>query len=296
MSVIALLALGGTMFAKRRWRSVMVALGLLTCSATLVHLTGGLIESHFHFFVVVPVLTLYGDWVVFLLAIAFVALHHGVLGLLVPELVFNHRAAWTQPWKWASIHAAYILGASAAALVAWRATEDRVLRDSLTQLLNAEAFLDYTEQALARAQRRRTSLALLYVDLDGFKGVNDSLGHGAGDQVLTIVGDRLRRSLRDSDVAARLGGDEFALLIEDVGGMDDVHLVSRRVLKAVQEPIAVRNRSVSISGSIGIAVADAASCSTNEELLKQADEAMYAAKRSGKGRYETSPRPETIYA
>lgn|GEM_PF-4315667 len=73
-------------------------------------------------------------------------------------------------------------------------------------------------------------------------------------------------------------------------------MVSRRVLKAVQEPIAVRNRSVSISGSIGIAVADAASRSTNEELLKQADEAMNAAKRSGKGRYETAPRPETMYA
>ena len=295
ISILVAFATGGTLaWADRRWRSVMVALGLLTSSALLVHLTGGLIESHFHFFVVVPLLTLYGDWVVFLLAIGYVAVHHGTLGLLIPEVVFNHPAAVTQPWKWASIHAAYVLAASAAALVTWRATEERALRDSLTQLANAEALLDQTDRAIARARRRHGSVALLYLDLDGFKGVNDRLGHGAGDQVLIIVADRLRRSIRDSDVAARLGGDEFAVLIEDLGAPQVAEQVASRILRAVEEPIAVRNRSISISASIGIVVHDAGSAHKDgEELLKEADEAMYVVKAAGKGRYGTDRHPAT---
>jgi hypothetical protein len=99
--------------ASRRLRSLMVAVGLLTSSALLVHLTGGLIESHFHFFVIVPLLTLYSDWSVFLLAIGYVAVHHGVFAQLDPTAVFNYPEAWRQPWKWALIHAVYVLGASA---------------------------------------------------------------------------------------------------------------------------------------------------------------------------------------
>ena len=295
ISILVAFAIGGTLgWVDRRWRSIMVALGLLTSSALLVHLTGGLIESHFHFFVVVPLLTLYGDWVVFLLAIGFVAFHHGTLGLLTPEIVFNHPAAVAQPWKWASIHAAYVLGASTAALVAWRATEERALRDSLTQLANAEAFLDQTDRALARARRRHARVALLYLDLDGFKGVNDRLGHGAGDQVLILVADRLRRAIRGSDIAARLGGDEFAVLLEDVPVVEVAEQVASRVLEAVEQPIAARNRSISISGSVGIVVHDAdAVHKSAEQLLKEADEAMYVAKTSGKGCASSVPRSST---
>jgi hypothetical protein len=126
---------------------MMVAMGLLTSSALLVHLTGGLIESHFHFFVIVPLLTPYGDWSVFLLAIGYVAVHHGVFAQLDPTAVFNHPQAWRQPWKWALIHAVYVLGASATALVAWRATEERALRDSLTQLPITESFLEQAHRS-----------------------------------------------------------------------------------------------------------------------------------------------------
>jgi hypothetical protein len=125
--------------ASRRLRSMMVAMGLLTSSALLVHLTGGLIESHFHFFVIVPLLTLYGDWSVFLLAIGYVAVHHGV---------FAHgsdRCIQPSPGLETVVEVGLDscclrAGASATALVPWRATEERALRDSLKQLPNTESF------------------------------------------------------------------------------------------------------------------------------------------------------------
>jgi diguanylate cyclase (GGDEF)-like protein len=273
--------------AGRRLRSMAVAFGLLASSALLVHLTGGLIESHFHFFVVVPLLTLYGDWSIFLIAIAFVAVHHGVLAQLDPEAVFNHPDAWRQPWKWALIHATYILGASATALVAWRATEERALRDSLTQLANAESFLEQARRALARARRRRERFAILYVDLDGFKGINDTLGHSAGDQLLISVADRLRITLRGGDIAARLSGDEFAILLEDVSTLEAADLVAVRVMRTLCEPFTLRGREVIISASVGIAVSDIQDRTTPEDLLKEADGAMYGAKRLGPGRRQT---------
>jgi diguanylate cyclase len=280
--------LGSLATLSRRVRSMAVAFGLLTSSAFLVHLTGGLIESHFHFFVVVPLLTLYGDWSVFLVAVTFVALHHGVLAQLDPEAVFNHPDAWRQPWKWALIHAGYIVGASATALVAWRATEERALRDSLTQLANAEAFLEQSHRAHARARRRKERFAILYFDLDGFKKVNDTLGHSAGDQLLISVGDRLRVSLRGSDVAARMGGDEFAILLDDIHAAAEAELVASRVIHALSEPFILKGRSITVSASLGLALSDVEGRTTPQDVLKEADRAMYRAKRLGNGWYETS--------
>jgi mannitol-specific phosphotransferase system IIBC component len=97
--------------------------GLVASSAVLVHLSGGSIEMHFHFFVMISVITLYHDWFPFLLAIAFVALHHGVMGVISPAGVYNHAAAQHSPWKWAAIHAFFVLCASVASLVSWRMTE-----------------------------------------------------------------------------------------------------------------------------------------------------------------------------
>jgi diguanylate cyclase (GGDEF)-like protein len=114
--------------------------------------------------------------------------------------------------------------------------------------------------------------------------------------VCTLVADRLRRSVRDSDVAGRLGGDEFAVLVEDPTSMDGAERVASRILDTVRQPMAVRNQEVSISGSIGIVLTDAQAQETSEELLKQADEAMYAAKRSGKGLYERAPGAEPALA
>lgn len=108
----------------RRVRMAAATFGLVSASAILVHLSGGTIEGHFHFFVMIGVITLYHDWFPFLLAIAFVALHHGVIGAIAPVGVYNHPAAQTNPWKWAVVHAVFVLAASVAYLTSWRMTED----------------------------------------------------------------------------------------------------------------------------------------------------------------------------
>src|SRR3954452_21718934 len=107
-----------------RWRMVAACTGLVTCSALLVHLWGGVIEAHFHFFVVIVLLTLYEDWLPFLLATAYVALHHGVMGVIDPSSVYNHPDAVAHPWRWALISAGFVTAAGAAAVVAWRLNED----------------------------------------------------------------------------------------------------------------------------------------------------------------------------
>jgi hypothetical protein len=97
---------------RRRVCSVAATLGLLTSSAVLVHLSGGVIEAHFHFFVVLSIIALYNDWTSFLVAVGYVIAHHGVIGVLAPQDVYNHEAAWASPWKWAAIHGLFVLGAS----------------------------------------------------------------------------------------------------------------------------------------------------------------------------------------
>ena len=107
----------------RRIQMAAATFGLVSASAVLVHLSGGSIEMHFHFFVMIGVITMYHDWFPFLLAIAFVAIHHGVMGVISPQGVYNHADAWRNPWKWAGIHAFFVLAASVAYLVSWRMTE-----------------------------------------------------------------------------------------------------------------------------------------------------------------------------
>ncbi|HEY3190895.1 MAG TPA: histidine kinase dimerization/phospho-acceptor domain-containing protein, partial [Solirubrobacteraceae bacterium] len=122
--VVAAIAAAGTLAPDRKRASALVALGLLTSSALLVHFSHGVIEAHFHFFVVIVLLTLYEDWLPFLLAAGYVALHHGVMGAIDPGSVYNHADAVAHPWKWALIHAGFIAAAGAGALVAWRWNED----------------------------------------------------------------------------------------------------------------------------------------------------------------------------
>lgn len=127
--VIALLALvAGNERLPRRSRMCAATLGLFTSSAVLVHLSGGLIEMHFHFFVMVAVVILYQSWLPFLLAIGYVVVHHGVIGVLDPSSVFNHPSALAHPWRWAAVHGLFILGESAACLIAWRLNEVTRLR------------------------------------------------------------------------------------------------------------------------------------------------------------------------
>ncbi|HUR17361.1 MAG TPA: EAL domain-containing protein [Acidimicrobiales bacterium] len=283
-AIVAMFAVFASAGSQQRFSSAMAALGLVTSSAVLVHLSGGMIELHFHFFVMVGILTLYQDWIPFLVAIGFVVAHHATMGILSPSEVYNHPDAIAHPFKWALIHGGFVLAASVASIVAWRLNEEQALHDSLTHLPNRKLFQDRVGHALARAQRSPNRTAVLFVDLDEFKNVNDSLGHAAGDQLLVTVSERIRASIRPADTAARLGGDEFAILVEDVTGEADAAQVAQRILDALSVPFVLRGKELPIGASIGIAMGGPAE--TMERILRNADVAMYTAKNSGRGRYE----------
>ena len=145
--------------------------------------------------------------------------------------------------------------------------------------------MDRLEHALTRRERHDKSLAVLFLDLDDFKEINDSLGHMAGDELLARVADRLKLVLRASDTAARFGGDEFAILVEETADPEDIIRVAERVASVFKPRFVVAGREVTISASIGVAVT-ASRDVTAEELVGRADVAMYRAKVKGKDTYE----------
>ncbi len=179
-----------------------------------------------------------------------------------------------------------------AALANLRAENERVRRsqahieflathDSLTGLPNRTLARDRSSQAIALARRHLTMAALVFLDLDNFKNVNDSLGYPRGDELLRMVGDRLSKVVRDSDTVCRQGGDEFLVLLGDVRGRSDVAEIGVKLLEQLAAPFLVDGVEVSTSGSIGIAMYpdDGADF---DELLKKADIAMYVAKDAGR--------------
>jgi diguanylate cyclase (GGDEF)-like protein len=160
----------------------------------------------------------------------------------------------------------------------------QALHDPLTELPNRALFLDRLALALARLRRRRSSMAVLFADVDRFKVVNDSLGHDAGDRLLVTLARRLREVLRPGDTLARFGGDEFAVLCEDVPE-GDVDGIAERMMDALAEPFTTGGREVFVSMSVGIAVSRDPD-QRPEALLRDADAAMYLAKDRGRARYE----------
>jgi diguanylate cyclase (GGDEF)-like protein/PAS domain S-box-containing protein len=425
-SIVAVLALGATLtITGRQTRSVLAVFGLLSSSAILTHFSGGLIEMHFHFFVMVAVASLYQTWVPFLLAIGFVALHHGVVGAIDPASVYNHPSALTAPWKWALVHAGFILAESVACLVGWRLNENaldgeraarvelekanrdlaeaqalsnvgswdwdlatnevwwsnemyrvfgvypdrfqptyesflslvhdsdrdrvtiaiktaldrhtqlkyeceitrpegttrvihalgecvldadgnvvkmmgtcqdvtdrkrleqeiehRAFHDGLTGLANRALFHNRVDHALDLQRRSPSTFSVLFMDLDDFKNINDSLGHHMGDAVLVEVAERLQDAVRPADTVARLGGDEFALLMENTDAEGAV-MVATRILTALEDPLPLLGRSdVVVHPSIGITAVSGNHRAS--DVLRDADIAMYAAKRQGKNRF-----------
>ncbi|MEN3272221.1 MAG: hypothetical protein V7636_982 [Actinomycetota bacterium] len=404
-----------------RVRSCFAGSGLMIASAVLVHLGDGRTEMHFHFFVMLPVISLYQEWRPFLISIAFVALHHGIVGVVSPLNVFDTPDAIAHPILWALIHASFVLAASAVCVTSWRIIEDsntaarakleeserrfralvenatdcvtvcdaegvitydspsseRVLgypsverigahfadqiheadkaraagvvehvmrhggtvnhlelrvrhndgsfrwidasvtnlldepavrgivgnfrdvtdrkqledelshqafHDPLTGLANRALLLDRAEQALSRRRAAEEGVALLFLDLDDFKTVNDGLGHDAGDEILRITAKRIATALRPGDTASRLGGDEFAVLLDRIPNADVAYEVGSRVLEAVCMPIEMESGYVAVHGSLGIAVSDGTEDAAS--LLRNADLAMYRAKGEGKSRFE----------
>jgi diguanylate cyclase (GGDEF)-like protein len=156
--------------------------------------------------------------------------------------------------------------------------------DALTGLPNRLLFRDRMEQALARVRRNGEIIAVLFVDLDHFKDVNDTLGHAVGDALLQQVAERIKSVLREVDTVARLGGDEFAIVQADIRQPDDASMLAQRLIELLSEQYAVNNHQVAIGASVGIAVTSPDMCDP-DLLLKNADMALYRAKSDGRGIY-----------
>jgi diguanylate cyclase (GGDEF)-like protein/PAS domain S-box-containing protein len=157
--------------------------------------------------------------------------------------------------------------------------------DALTGLANRLNFRESTSRALARIERHPGMMGVLFLDLDGFKLVNDTLGHAAGDNVLQQVAERLRKAIRREDMVARLGGDEFAVLLVELRNEGEATATARRILEALEVPLMVMGSMAEISTGVGIAVTTSGTI-TPDELINRADVALYQAKRSGRGRWQ----------
>jgi diguanylate cyclase (GGDEF)-like protein/putative nucleotidyltransferase with HDIG domain len=268
-------------------RGSAVSLGLLTAAALLVHVTHGLIESHFYFFVMIVLLTLYEDWRPFLIAVAYVLLHHGVVGMLEPHEVFNQPDAWAKPWKWAAIHAVFVAGAGTAAIIAWRLNEnirermlaaqalleDAAMVDSLTDLPNRRQLMADLACLSERGERGETLLGMF--DLDGFKTYNDTFGHAAGDALLTRLGHQLAEATRPAATAYRLGGDEFCVLAP-AGGLDVAAF-----MEEAASAMSAHGEGFAIGCSHGAVLLPTDTTST-EDALQLADQRMYLRKNGGR--------------
>ncbi|MCM3922731.1 diguanylate cyclase [Frankia sp. AiPs1] len=187
---------------------------------------------------------------------------------------------------------AAVLGSAAIRFRMESEIRHRSLHDGLTGLPNRTALLDHLDRALRRARHDDRRVGVLFIDLDGFKAVNDTLGHQAGDEVLRATAGRLGQAVRPGDVVGRLAGDEFAVLCEDVASSADLAAIADRVLAALAVPSLLRERPIVLTGSVGLALSGPEP-DDGEELLNAADIAMYVAKRAGPGRriaYDRSMR------
>ncbi len=174
----------------------------------------------------------------------------------------------------------YLLKAGAAE----RHIRHLAFHDTLTGLPNRMLLSDRLTQSLAQAKRHNRTIAVMFVDLDQFKWVNDTLGHDAGDDLLRIIAARLSACVRNSDTVARLGGDEFVLVLDGLRGPEDVTRVAQKLLDTIQAPMNISSREVRVGGSIGVAVYPSDGDDA-EQLMKHADTAMYRAKEGGRNQY-----------
>ena len=161
----------------------------------------------------------------------------------------------------------------------------QAFHDSVTGLANRALFADRVAHALSRRSEERTPIGVMFIDLDDFKTINDSLGHPVGDSVLRQVGERLHAALRPTDTAARFGGDEFAVLLEDIEGTQHAADIAERLKEAIERPVTAEGKELFVRASIGICLTRPGEATSPEDLLRNADVAMYMAKRDIKGSY-----------
>ncbi|HMH16993.1 MAG TPA: diguanylate cyclase [Burkholderiales bacterium] len=160
--------------------------------------------------------------------------------------------------------------------------------DALTGFPNRGLFYDRLNQAIARTRRNRSLMAVMYIDIDKFKVVNDSLGHDAGDALIKAFVQRLASSLRNTDTVARLGGDEFGVILEGLRGRDDGSRVAEKIVAAIRAPFELGRHSSSVTTSVGIAFYDGSEKTDSDRLVKMADEALYGAKGAGRNNYRVA--------
>jgi diguanylate cyclase (GGDEF)-like protein len=162
----------------------------------------------------------------------------------------------------------------------------RAFYDPLTQIANRSLFIDTIRTSLSQLPTTQRPIAVMFIDLDGFKEINDNFGHAVGDRVLSEVAARLRVQVRKLDMAARIGGDEFGMLLDGMRHFSDAAVVAERIIETLRRPIPIGDAVISIGASVGVAVVeDAADAPEPEELMRRADMAMYLAKRQGKDRF-----------
>ena len=168
--------------------------------------------------------------------------------------------------------------------IAQKKIEFMAYHDPLTKLPNRNLFFDILKQEIKQAKREKRNLAVMFIDLDRFKEINDTYGHDYGDKVLETISKRLKNSLRESDIVARLGGDEFGVILPIISKPEDASIIAEKILKQVQKPVIVKGKEFLLTTSIGIAIFPNDG-KTPEELLKAADAAMYKAKSEGKNKF-----------
>ncbi len=161
------------------------------------------------------------------------------------------------------------------------------MHDILTGLPNRILFIDQLQNAIWRAEQTGQKVAVLFLDLDGFKTINDTMGHHVGDEFLRVIAKRLQAAVKNTDSAARMGGDEFAVLLQNIHSQEDVVRATQRLLMSISKPISLQEQTLQITASIGISIYP--EHSTEESLLSTADQAMYLAKSQGKNSYFIFP-------
>jgi diguanylate cyclase (GGDEF)-like protein len=158
----------------------------------------------------------------------------------------------------------------------------------LTELPNRVTFHDRLEHAMSRAHRNKMLMAVMYLDLDRFKGINDSLGHSVGDLLLKDFAQRLAYCVREADTVARIGGDEFAVLLEELKHRDDGCHIAEKIVREMRAEFPLEHHTVAITVSIGIAFYDGQAELSPDQLVRNADSALYEAKNGGRDRYQVA--------
>jgi two-component system cell cycle response regulator len=171
--------------------------------------------------------------------------------------------------------------------------ESLALHDALTGLPNRRLLMDRLSLAIAHARRNKRTMAVMYLDLDGFKQINDTLGHDAGDTLLSMVAARLVAAVRQEDTVARLGGDEFVIVMWELSHADSVAKLGSKVIQALSQPYSIQGRGVSMTASVGAGIYPTHGEEV-ETLMKSADLALYEAKRTGKNDYRIAARTDLL--